>query len=952
MMKHGKTTPNRSRKEKKMNACTKGTSLAVLIALGLALAAPAAEPPKPESPPDWDKLVGQPVDAARFARTYRADRKLEEQPPESLILIEKYAAMTGEKGPFDPAKSAALRKVLVALDWGEIRSVPRLELSWPAKEKMPPLDQITVTYLHNYFKDKKAGLGEVQKWIHSGRPKWLGAQLAQAERPELGADGRTLSFAIPLETWGVVVCVAGDADASRVAVPAVRAALPHVWRREEVLIEWGFQDKTKGLAFDGSIESTGVCGGLGKAAPLAGDTATTITQPQAWKSPAAGQSRRGIVVPVYHTDAARGPDRTFITVQTASGGFTFQPQDLDQGPILAPEYGFFVAKAAGAATARAFQEELAAKGRKTVRQMTREHPEQTFEGAIQGIGFKPGELPALAELPYPPAMTVEVPDKYVNGIWRSAAWYLIRGCLWIDRADIPKASKAGPGMSAVRAACTVLDDPKDPRGIWLVGNAGFSPLAVESYNILWALDHLGMHTVAQDGITVWLEEQRPDGQVLLKSGIEKQHEAGSLVLPWVLAEHYFLTGDKAWLKKEAPRLKAAAQWIVNRRRLSMKEQLTARDKEDLRAGKQSPHGLQSYMNCGDGNMQGGNLLETYYYVLDAWAYQSVRRLAEALGELDPAAGAELSAETERYGKDILAVLDRSILLSPVVRVRDGTCRSFMPQGFQHRGLMRQMFPPEALYRHCGPESNDIVCQGASLEAMLRAGLCAADDPRIAGYFEVLEDIVLMDKRFAGRGNPRYEADRDWFMWAGTGYQAGWERACVCYLVMDDVPGFLRSLFNNAAKYTSLNGGPEDYFNMGEHGRGGKGGEKSHTKGVFLSNVRNMLVMEIGDALWLARATPRAWLDQGKKIAIKNAPTYFGTLAYEIVSDADHGKISATIEMPARKAPKEVVLRFRHPKSAPIKSVTVNGKPWTGFNADKETITLKGLTGRAVVTAQY
>ena len=105
-------------------------------------------------------------------------------------------------------------------------------------------------------------------------------------------------------------------------------------------------------------------------------------------------------------------------------------------------------------------------------------------------------------------------------------------------------------------------------------------------------------------------------------------------------------------------------------------------------------------------------------------------------------------------------------------------------------------------------------------------------------------------------------------------------------------------------------------------------------------------------IWLARATPRAWLEQGKKISIKNAPTHFGTVGYEIVSDVDNGKINATVEMPTRKAPKEVVLRFRHPKTAPIKTVTVNSKPWTEFNKEKETITLKGLTGTVAVTAQY
>ena len=33
-------------------------------------------------------------------------------------------------------------------------------------------------------------------------------------------------------------------------------------------------------------------------------------------------------------------------------------------------------------------------------------------------------------------------------------------------------------------------------------------------------------------------------------------------------------------------------------------------------------------------------------------------------------------------------------------------------------------------------------------------------------------------------------------------------------------------------------------------------------------------------------------------------------------------------------------------------MTVNGKPWTEYNKDKETITLKGLTGTVAVTATY
>ena len=95
-----------------------------------------------------------------------------------------------------------------------------------------------------------------------------------------------------------------------------------------------------------------------------------------------------------------------------------------------------------------------------------------------------------------------------------------------------------------------------------------------------------------------------------------------------------------------------------------------------------------------------------------------------------------------------------------------------------------------------------------------------------------------------------------------------------------------------------------------------------------------------------------WLEQGKKITVKNAPTYFGTLAYEFVSDVDHGKITATIEIPNRNPANSVKVRFRHPKATPIQSVTVNGQAWTDFDQDKEVIELTGLTGKTVVVVSY
>lgn len=67
---------------------------------------------------------------------------------------------------------------------------------------------------------------------------------------------------------------------------------------------------------------------------------------------------------------------------------------------------------------------------------------------------------------------------------------------------------------------------------------------------------------------------------------------------------------------------------------------------------------------------------------------------------------------------------------------------------------------------------------------------------------------------------------------------------------------------------------------------------------------------------------------------------------------DHGKITATIEVPSRAPPRAVLLRLRHPKTSPIKAATVNGKPWTDFDPAKETLRLHDVQGLIKVEAVY
>jgi len=61
----------------------------------------------------------------------------------------------------------------------------------------------------------------------------------------------------------------------------------------------------------------------------------------------------------------------------------------------------------------------------------------------------------------------------------------------------------------------------------------------------------------------------------------------------------------------------------------------------------------------------------------------------------------------------------------------------------------------------------------------------------------------------------------------------------------------------------------------------------------------------------------------------------------------------TLQPPARTPPKQIVVRFRHPDDKPIRSVTVNGAPWTEVDAAKGEIRLPGQLGaRTEIVVAY
>ncbi len=164
---------------------------------------------------------------------------------------------------------------------------------------------------------------------------------------------------------------------------------------------------------------------------------------------------------------------------------------------------------------------------------------------------------------------------------------------------------------------------------------------------------------------------------------------------------------------------------------------------------------------------------------------------------------------------------------------------------------------------------------------------------------------------------------------------------------DEVKPFVRSYFNTLA--AMLN--PE-VLTLWEHFHHSGAWDKTHETGYFLHQTRTMLATERGDELWLAPLITSHWLQDGLAVAVTNALTRFGPASFHLISHVKSGHIEAIIEPPTRNAPKQIVLRLRHPEGKRIRSVSVNGRRHANFDAARECIRLKPAAGALTVRVGY
>ena len=200
-------------------------------------------------------------------------------------------------------------------------------------------------------------------------------------------------------------------------------------------------------------------------------------------------------------------------------------------------------------------------------------------------------------------------------------------------------------------------------------------------------------------------------------------------------------------------------------------------------------------------------------------------------------------------------------------------------------------------------------------------------------------------------------------WINDNYNAGYYAYA---LRRGDVDRFLLGFYSRLAfdssRNTYVNSEAEPFIGYNTRDGGFVGAEytfpNSAANAETLDLLRFMLILEERKdnldtgVLDLARGTPRAWLEDGKKIDVERAPTDFGMMSFTIESKVHNGTISAHIKPPARDKYTAIRLYLRHPDSLPIKRVRVNGKAYREFNAAEGYVTLPAGPRQFAVEAEY
>jgi hypothetical protein len=366
---------------------------------------------------------------------------------------------------------------------------------------------------------------------------------------------------------------------------------------------------------------------------------------------------------------------------------------------------------------------------------------------------------------------------------------------------------------------------------------------------------------------------------------------------YAIAQDYLLSDDRKSFEALLPNTLKALDWSIAQIR-------------DASSAPEPTHGLvEGPLNDITGS--------GYWAFNQAYLYAGVEMMGRALKRDGNPRADECLAVAQQYRAAIEYAMSKASVQSPLVQLRDHTWIPYVPSDAAYPGRnLGQWYPSD-------------VDTGATHLLRLKA---------LPSQGELAESLL------------NDQEDNLFLHGWGLANEPVYNQQATAYLFRDDVKATIKAFYSLMA-----GGFSQGAFEPVEHRwRWGQYFGPPSTDGAWFELYRNMLVREADDhTLLLAQATPRAWMEDCKHIAVKNAPTWFGDISFEIRSSANSGKIEATIQLEGRQSGTTVLLRLRHPESKQIRQVTIDGKPWNDFDAQKEWIRIPNASrDRYSIVASY
>jgi hypothetical protein len=407
---------------------------------------------------------------------------------------------------------------------------------------------------------------------------------------------------------------------------------------------------------------------------------------------------------------------------------------------------------------------------------------------------------------------------------------------------------------------------------------------------------------------------------------------------WALAEHYFYSRDKAWLAETVPSMKRAADWIVVQRALT----------RVLDGGEKVPeYGLLPAGHLEDNSDWG------HWFAVNDFAAAGLAGLAGALADAADPSAPHYARESAAYRQDLRDAILRAAQAAPVVRLRDNTYIPwFGPRPYQK---IRLHGPIRVAFYSRYPQKVQPIYRLSEIREVLYGpmihltlNIFGAGEPVARWVLDDWEDNATLSSSM-GLNVHGWVDDQYWFSRGGMVFQANLQNPVLAYLRRHEIPAAVRNLYNDfvACYYPEVNAFTEEYH---QWVRGSGPFYKVPDEARFVNRVRDTLVLEEGDSLWLATGIPRPWLAPGQKIRVHKLATYYGPVSYEI--DRAQDRATATVELPSRNPYREAWLVVRAPGARPLRAVEIDGRPWTEFDAAKEWVRLPRKAGKMKVIVHY